>query len=111
MDIKIQRGVGEGAAADAVKDAASAADSAAEIQETPVPSSDAVERIAAELASGEIGRKEAVERLIGEVLGSHMVSAAPKAVREELAEVLDALIQTNPYLRSLSAAIGPIESE
>lgn len=93
--------------AEAAGEALGAAGKAAETGGATAVGADAIARIAAEVAAGEIGRSQAVERLLAEALGSDIAARAPAAVRAELAEVLEALIETDPHLQSLAAGIGP----
>ncbi len=115
MDIKIPSGPPEGRALDAVKDASDAVETTGEIAETqaaqPAGAVDDVSKIAEQVARGEIGRDEAIERLLNDTLGTEMVKAAPKELREELVEVLKAQLETDPYLKSLSAILGPGDSD
>jgi hypothetical protein len=72
---------------------------------------DAVSKIAEQVAKGEISKTEAIESLMNEVLNSDIVKGAPDELRAELAEVLESMLDTSPYLRSLSAALGPPNSD
>ena len=114
MDIKIPSNVQRGSpveqAADAVEASESTADASA-IGDIEHVDSSTVERIAAQIASGEIGRSEAIAELIGEILNSKMLDTAPIELREELSEVLEAMLETDPYLKSLAVAIGTIDTE
>lgn len=109
MDIKIPSNVQKGSsveqAADAIETSEAAADASA-IGDVGHADSSTVERIAAQVVSGEIGRSEAIAQLVGEILDSKMLKTAPSELREELAEVLEAMLETDPYLKSLAAAIG-----
>jgi len=69
-------------------------------------STDPVMEIARELAAGKISPGQAVDRLIAQTMDSDMVSGAPKNMRESLEETLRAMIETDPHLRSLAAAMG-----
>ncbi|MCP4605946.1 MAG: hypothetical protein GY847_36440 [Proteobacteria bacterium] len=114
MDIKIPSGPPEGRAVDAVKDASNAIDAAdetSEAKEIASVATDEVSRIAEQVARGEIGRSEAVDRILAEVLDADIVKAAPKELREELSQVLTAQLETDPHLRSLVAALGPKDSD
>ncbi len=114
MDIKIPSGPPEGKAVDAVKDAADAIETTGETtqaQEAAPVATDAVSQVAELVARGEIGRDEAVEKLLAEVLDADIVKAAPAEAREELSEVLRALLETDPHLKSLSGAIGQESSD
>ncbi|MDJ0762914.1 MAG: hypothetical protein QNJ97_08000 [Myxococcota bacterium] len=114
MDIKIPSGPPEGGSIDAVNDASQTAEAAGDIAEaneaTPVVS-DGISRIAEQVARGEIDRAQAVDQILAHVMDGNMVAAAPLEVRQELQEVLNSLLETDPYLRSLSAAIGPATGE
>ncbi len=112
MDIKIPSGPPEGQAIDAVKDAAEATQESVETQAaSEVVPQDPVSRIAEQVARGEIGRDEAVDRILGEVLQADIVKAAPAEAREELSEVLRVLLETDPHLKSLAAALGPANKD
>ncbi len=74
-------------------------------------SSDPVAQVALEVSSGKIGRKEAVDRILADVLGSKMVGAVPASARAELENTLRMLIDEDPYLKSLCAAMAPGEIE
>ena len=93
-----------------VDDVAEAAETAGEVVEGRAPSevigSDAVTRVAEELAAGRISGDEAVERVLAETLGSSMVAQAPAELRAELAAALRTLIDSDPHLRSLARALG-----
>ncbi len=112
MDIKIPSGPPEGQAIDAVEDATKATQESAETQAaSEVAPQDPVSQIAEQVARGEIGRDEAVDRILGEVLQADIVNAAPAEAREELGEVLRALLETDPHLKSLAAALGPTDND
>ena len=68
---------------------------------------DAVTRIAEDVAAGRLSRDEAVERIIGEALGSDLVRAAPAELRAEVAAALESLVATDPYLQSLVRGLVP----
>lgn len=70
-----------------------------------------VEQIAADVASGAISRDEAVDRLLANVMDSEMIRDVPEAMREGLRDALEALLESDPHLGSLVAAIGPREIE
>ena len=80
---------------------------------TPAPGaagSDAVTRIAEDVAGGRISRDEAVDRIIAEALDSDLVRAAPSGLRAEITAALEALVATDPHLQSLVRGLGPAPS-
>jgi predicted nucleic acid-binding Zn-ribbon protein len=114
MSIKIPSGPPESKALDAVKDAAEAMEGtgeATEAKEAGPVAQDAISRIAEQVASGKITRTEAVERLIAEVVDSDMIKSAPEDLSKEIGEALNSLLETDPYLKSLSAALGPLDRD
>ncbi len=114
MDIKIPGGPPGGTGVEDLKDVTDVADAGAETSEVgavEAAGSDAIAQVAEQVAKGEIGQQEAVDRILVEVLDSPMVAAAPAELRQELGEVLRSLLETDPYLKSLTAAIGPSETE
>ena len=109
MSIKIPAGGGPGAVTD-IAGGLEKTEAAASIEAAGrTESADAVGRIAEQVAAGEIGRDEAVDLLLEQVLDSKMVEAAPSELRAELEAVLRDLIETDPHLKSLAAAIGPAD--
>jgi hypothetical protein len=107
-DIKIPSGPKPGVPVDAasgIEEETGDAAQAASGTETAM-SSDAVTRVAEELAAGRITGDQAVERIIAETMGSEMVQQAPEHVREELAAALQNLIEADPHLRSLARGLG-----
>ena len=114
MSIKIPSGTPETKAVDSAKDAADVMETvneAAEAQKAAPVAQDAVSKIAQQVASGEISRTEAIERLMAEALDSDIVKGAPDELKAELAEVLESMLDTSPYLKSLSAALGPPDND
>jgi hypothetical protein len=114
MSVKIPSGPPEGAAAEAVGDAAGAVEGAekASAAEAAGPAAaDEIQRIAEQVAAGEIGREEAIRRIVGDVLQMDIVKDAPAEVGAELTEVLEALVETDPRLSSLAAMLGPKGSD
>ncbi|MBW2276450.1 MAG: hypothetical protein JRF63_03095 [Deltaproteobacteria bacterium] len=107
-DIKIPSGPKSGAPVDATTGIEEGAARPAEsIGGTDAAtSSDAVTRIAEDLAAGRIDGDQAVERIIDETMDSEMVEQAPESLRTELAETLKNLIETDPHLRSLARGLG-----
>lgn len=107
-DIKIPSGPRPGAPVDSATDIENGASQATEAVSGAevTPSTDAVIRVAEDLAAGRITGDQAVERLIAETMDSNMVQRAPAEVREELAATLDSLIKTDPHLRSLARGLG-----
>ena len=67
---------------------------------------DAVTRIAEELASRSIDGGQALERMLAEVIDSPMLEGASPEMVADLEESLRALIETDPYLRSLALDLG-----
>jgi len=111
MDIKIPSGPPAGQPVEAVEDPSKTAEAAgetSETQETAPVSADAVSKIAEQVAAGELSGDEAVELLLAEVLDSKMVQDAPASVKAELAEALRALVETDPYLGSLTSVLGSL---
>jgi hypothetical protein len=74
-------------------------------------STDAVTRIAEDLAAGRIDGDQAVDRIIAETMDAEMVEQAPATLRSELAETLKNLIETDPHLRSLARGLGATGEE
>ncbi len=110
MDIKIPSGQKEGQAIEAVEEARDAIETTEETvaaQQASPAALDAVTKIAEQVALGEIGRKEAIDMLIADVLDANIVKTAPNEVGRELAEILEALLETDPHLKSLSSVLGP----
>ncbi len=105
-------------ATDAVEKAKDAAGSAeATSSASPVTGTEAaagmdpVAQIAADVAAGKIGQKEAVDRILADVLGGPMLDSVPASARADLEEAIRSLIAEDPYLQSLAAAIGPSETK
>jgi PBP1b-binding outer membrane lipoprotein LpoB len=110
MDIKIPSGPPQGGAIDTVQDAPEAGSSAVETTEVSKLSSetvDSISTVAEQVARGEIDSNKAVEQILADILDSDMVNSAPKELKKELGEILKSLLETDPYLQSLAAAIGP----
>ena len=84
---------------------------AANIQAAAPVSADPVAQIAQDVAMGKIGRKEAVDRILEDALGTPMLDAVPAEVRADLENALRVLIAEDPHLKSLCAAIGPSETK
>ena len=72
--------------------------------------SDAVTRIAEDVAAGRVSRDEAIDRIIAEALDSEIVRAAPSELRAEISAALEALVATDPHLQSLVRGLGPAPS-
>ncbi len=109
MDIKIPGGPPQGAPTDAITDAAQAAEESTEsaaTQSTEAAETDAIAQIADQVAAGKLAPDEAVERILGEVLNSESIQAAPPEVRAELADALRTLIETDPHLSALTSVLG-----
>ena len=99
-------------AVDSARDVAGAAPSSASTGvsgTTATAASDPVAQIAADVSAGRIGQKEAVDRILAEVLHSPMVESVPDSVRAGLEDALRSLLSEDPQLHSLVAAIGPDE--
>ncbi len=94
---------------DEMRESVDAAGASTEASDIAGITNDSVERIASDVASGRAGREEAVQRILAEVMGSNMVDGAPEELKRELESVLDALLEDDPHLQSLAAAIGPRE--
>ena len=70
-----------------------------------------LDRIAQQVAAGEIDHNEAVEQIIREVIGERLVATAPGEVAAEVEEVLRALLATDPQLKALLGALGTANEE
>ena len=97
--VESSRELGESASASGVQGATGAA------------ATDPIAQIAQDVAAGKIGQKEAVDRILADVLKSPMIEAVPESVRSGLEEALRNLIEEDPHLRSLCAAVAPGETE
>jgi hypothetical protein len=75
------------------------------------PSVDPIAQVASDVAAGKISRKEAVDRILADVLGSKLVAGVPASARADLENTLRMLIDEDPHLKSLCAAIAPGETE
>ena len=114
MSIKIPSGPVESKALDAAQDAAESiegASKAAQAKGIESADTDAISSIARQVANGEITRAQAVERIMAQVLDTQMVKSAPQGMSEEIGEVLGALLETDPYLKSLAASMGPADKD
>ncbi len=110
MDIKIPTGQKENQAIEAVEDAKDAIEETTSADPAKAVSPvalDAVSKIAEQVALGEIGRQQAIDQLLADVLGSKMIKAAPSEVSQELSEILKTLLDTDPHLKSLASILGP----
>lgn len=67
---------------------------------------DAVERVTVELRTGAISANQAVDRLVSLTLADPALAAAPAHVKAETAEVLRAMLETDPRLTALLARLG-----
>ena len=113
-DIKIPSGPTGNHLIDAVKEAGDSANPVQETQPTTPTeqvAADPIDRIAEAVASGHISQTEAVNQILTEVMDAPMVKAVPESLRLELEEMLRHLLDEDPYLRSLQAAIAPHEIE
>jgi cell pole-organizing protein PopZ len=109
MDIKIPSSPLGGQPVDAVGDLSQTAQPVGETaaKEAVAPAAaDAVSKIAARVAAKELSCDEAVDLLLAQAMDSPAVKAAPASVRAEIAEAIKALIETDPYLASLTSALG-----
>jgi hypothetical protein len=59
-----------------------------------------LQAMAAEIATGKLTAREAVERMVNEIAGSDQLGASERA---ELRELLTDLVANDPYLSSLAA--------
>jgi hypothetical protein len=112
MSIKIPSGPKETGPVDAAEDVRESVESTAETPETKAANSttlDPIGHIAERVAAGEIGRDQAIDLILSEVLNSNMLKAAPKEVLGELEEVLRAALDTDPQLTSLRSFLGTID--
>ena len=113
MDAKIPPGAPGAGVVDAVEGLADAAENVGaaagsdSVEGLADLSTDAVAAVAEQVARGEITSSEAVDRLLAGVLESEAVTTIPDTAREELAHVLASLLETDPYLKSLVASLGP----
>jgi hypothetical protein len=110
MDIKIPSGPSQSQPLDAVNDSAQPIEGTRgteQTAETTSVSTDPIAQIAEQVAAGAMERDQAIEAILNQVMDSKMVESAPKGAREELEEVLRALLDTDPHLQSLSAVLGP----
>lgn len=110
MDIKIPSAPPGANAVDGVKEAAESVEGAEGVADSSQASrvdTDAISRIGERVAAGELDRGEAVRLILAEVLDSETVRALPQDLGEDLVEVLEALIETDPRLASLVSFLGP----
>ena len=111
MDIKISGGAPTDNL-ETVQESSSISESTQEVDAIEAGSSstldgtDPVGQISEDLAVGRINGDEAVDRLIAATANSPMLSDAPEALRQELKEVLEDFISTDPYLSSLAHGLG-----
>ena len=106
MDIKIPNGPPGNQPVDATEDALSEMEKAGEAGQTEdvaAVSGDAIQQIAEQVAAGTLSQSEAVEKLLDQVLDSGILQGAPSELREEIAEILQALVETDPALLSLKS--------
>lgn len=99
-------------AVDKARDSVESASHPAQIapaQAAATAAADPVAQIAHDVASGKIGQKEAVDRILEDVLNAPMLDAVPASVRGELENALRMLIAEDPHLMSLCAAVAPNE--
>ena len=71
---------------------------------------DPAQCIANAVAAGDIGRHEAVHRIVEDVLTAPLEASCPKPIRQELKDALLAMVESDPHLRALAAAIAPTET-
>jgi hypothetical protein len=113
MSIKIPSGPKETGPIDAAEEVRESVESTAETPETGQVTSttlDPIGQIAERVAAGEIGRDQAIDLILSEVLNSNMLKAAPKEVLGELEEVLRAALDTDPQLTSLRSFLSSIDN-
>ena len=67
---------------------------------------DPLAQVAADLASGKIDGNQAVDRILAATVDEPMLAAAPESLRNEIAEALRHMIETDPQLRSLARGLG-----
>ncbi len=76
-----------------------------------IESASGIAKIVNDITVGKIDRQEAVNRIIADSLNSRLVDSIPPNIRANLEETLRGLIEEDPYLQSLCAAIGPTKTE
>ena len=114
MSIKIPSGSKEVIPTDTAEDIRESVESSTETAETcePAPASiDPVERIAAQIAAGEIRQDQAIDLIVAHILNSNMIKAAPKEVLGELEAVLRTALNSDPELMSLRAVLSSLETD
>lgn len=94
---------------DSVESAASSSAAARTTEAVSAAAADPTAQIAADAAAGKISQKEAVDRILEDVLAGPMVEGVPSSVRADLENALRTLIAEDPHLISLCAAISPNE--
>lgn len=67
---------------------------------------DPVMQIAQDVAAGQISSDQAVEKLIAHTMGEEMIASAPSELREELESILQTMMETDPYLKSLAGGLN-----
>ena len=109
MSIKIPTGSGKTGGVETVKDVADAIESQEGVaagEEIPHIDQDAIARIAEQVARGQITRNEAVEGIMATVMDNPAIQLVPNTIKDEIREVLQAMLETDPHLKSLVAALG-----
>jgi len=112
MEIKIPGRPAGSSEIEAVKEGAEAIEgreNVGDVGEIAPPQQDTVTRIASQLADGTLTKAEAVEQLLAHTMGSGAVQSVPEHIRSEIEDVLHAMLETDPHLKSLVAALGPDE--
>ncbi|MCU0662803.1 MAG: hypothetical protein MUC50_10825 [Myxococcota bacterium] len=110
MDIKITPGsraanqIEETSGVDGAPSAVSDAQGCAPV--TPGLSAEAVARVTVELRTGALSPNQAVDRLVSLTLEDPALACAPSRMKSEIAEVLRAMLETDPRLTSLLARLG-----
>lgn len=113
MTIKIPAEWGKRDGVEAVKDAADA-DSVGGVEEQkPTDPGEAIQgalndpvaRIASQLANGTLSKGEAIDQLLAHTMGGSSVKIVPESIKAEIEEVLRAMLETDPHLKSLVAAL------
>jgi hypothetical protein len=69
--------------------------------------SDATAGAADEVTASALNRDQAKDRILDSALDAAFINACPETLRRDLREVLSVMIDEDPYLCSLAAAIAP----
>ncbi len=76
---------------------------------TDAAGGDSVARIAREAVAGGIQQGEVVARILSDAMGSSSLDALPDDLRRELEETLSMILESDPHLCGLAAAITPAD--